>query len=99
MKVKLGEIAREYKTKAESKKFSVGLEHIESKEIVLKNFEENANNTFTKGFKKGHVLFGRRRAYLQKACLAPFDGVCSGDIIVIEAIKNKANPDLPTATK
>lgn len=94
MKVKLGEIAREYKTKAESKKFSVGLEHIESKEIVLKSFEENANNTFTKGFKKGHVLFGRRRAYLQKACLAPFDGVCSGDIIVIEAIKSKVNPDL-----
>ena len=40
------------------------------------------------------MLFGRRRAYLKKAAVAPFDGVCSGDITVIEAIPGKILPEL-----
>ncbi|MBF4318251.1 restriction endonuclease subunit S, partial [Vibrio anguillarum] len=35
-------------------------------------------------FKKGHILFGKRRPYLKKAAIAEFDGICSGDIIVME---------------
>ena len=31
-------------------------------------------------FHKGQILFGRRRAYLKKAAVAEFDGICSGDI-------------------
>jgi type I restriction enzyme S subunit len=45
-------------------------------------------------FRKGNVLFGRRRAYLKKAAVAPFDGICSGDIIVIEADPDKILPEL-----
>ena len=45
-------------------------------------------------FRKGNVLFGRRRAYLKKAAVAPFDGICSGDITVIEAKTDRLLPEL-----
>jgi len=95
-KVHLGDVAREYK---ETIKDSaglpiVGLEHLTPGEIHLEQWDEDTENTFSKGFKKGQMLFGRRRAYLKKAALAPFDGVCSGDITVIEAIPGKIIPEL-----
>lgn len=66
----------------------VGLEHIESECIHLRNWASiEEETTFTKTFRKGHVLFGRRRAYLKKAAVAEFDGICSGDITVMEAKK------------
>lgn len=95
-RVKLGDVAREYKATIKNATGlpTVGLEHLTPSEIVLERWDEGAENTFTKGFKKGHMLFGRRRAYLKKAALAPFDGICSGDIIVIEAIPEKIHPEL-----
>lgn len=95
-RVKLGDVAREYKSvvKNTSGFPVVGLEHLTPCEIALSNWDEDVETTFTKGFKKGHVLFGRRRAYLKKAAVAPFDGVCSGDIIVIEAIEGKIKSEL-----
>ncbi len=94
-KVKLGDVAREYKATVKNHNLPiVGLEHLTPGEINLDRWEEGIENTFTKGFKKGQMLFGRRRAYLKKAALAPFDGVCSGDITVIEAIPEKLNPEL-----
>ena len=95
-RVKLGEVAREYKAtvKDTSGLPIVGLEHLTPGEISLEHWDEGTDNTFTKGFKKGQMLFGRRRAYLKKAALAPFDGVCSGDITVIEAIPERMNPEL-----
>ena len=95
-RVKLGDVAREYKAtiKDTADLPIVGLEHLAPGEITLERWDVGTENTFTKGFKKGHMLFGRRRAYLKKAALAPFDGVCSGDITVIEAIPGKINPEL-----
>ena len=95
-RVKLGDVAREYKAtiKETADLPIVGLEHLTPGEITLERWDVGTENTFTKGFKKGHMLFGRRRAYLKKAALAPFDGVCSGDITVIEAIPGKINPEL-----
>ena len=95
-RITLGEVAREYKValKDASGLPVVGLEHLTSGEISLEHWDEGKETTFTKEFKKGQMLFGRRRAYLKKAALAPFDGVCSGDIIVIEAIPGRMNPDL-----
>lgn len=87
-RVCLGDVAVEYKGKAaadESSLPSVGLEHLVPESITLNQWNVNANNTFTKKFCKGHVLFGRRRAYLKKAAVAPIDGICSGDITVIAA--------------
>ena len=95
--VKLGEVAREYKKTCKGDKGNlpiVGLEHLIPENINLTCWSDDKENTFTKMFRKGHVLFGRRRAYLKKAAVAPFDGICSGDITVIEAIEDKLYPGL-----
>lgn len=72
----------------------VGLEHIEPYDMLLKNYDVDVGTTFTKSFKKGQILFGRRRAYQHKACVATCDGICSGDITVIEPIEGVIYPDL-----
>lgn len=67
----------------------VGLEHIDSENTHLtRSGKLEETTTFSKKFRKGDVLFGRRRAYLKKAALAGFDGICSGDITVFRAKKN-----------
>jgi len=73
----------------------VGLEHIEPGNIHIKSWGEVAKGTtFTRVFRKGQVLFGKRRAYQKKAALAEFDGICSSDILVCEAIEGKLIPEL-----
>lgn len=74
----------------------VGLEHFEPDSLSLKRWGmiEEDNPTFTKVFRVGQLLFGRRRAYQRKASIAGFDGICSGDIIVIEALPEFLLPDL-----
>lgn len=64
----------------------VGLEHLDSDSLKIKRWGNTAedNPCFTRVFKKGHILFGKRRPYLRKAAVAEFDGVCSSDIIVME---------------
>ncbi|MAO07583.1 MAG: hypothetical protein CL596_02595 [Alteromonas sp.] len=64
----------------------VGLEHIEPGNLKIQGWGNVADGTtFTKVFKIGDVLFGRRRAYLKKAAHADFTGICSGDITVLRA--------------
>lgn len=72
----------------------VGLEHIEPYDMLLKNWDVDVETTFTKEFHKGQILFGRRRAYQHKACVATCDGICSGDITLIEPIEGMVYPDL-----
>lgn len=96
-KVCLGDVANERKENCKTNEYNdhiVGLEHLIPQEVTLTQWAENIENTFTKVFHKGDVLFGRRRAYLKKAAVAPFDGICSGDITVIEAKPNKIIPEL-----
>lgn len=96
-KMKLGDVAIEFKDKCNGNGAglpSVGLEHLVPGEVRLSNWEDNAQNTFTKLFKKGHILFGRRRAYQKKASVAEFEGKCSGDITVIEAKEGVIKKDL-----
>ena len=95
--MRLKDIAKESKSTYKGDKTDlpiVGLEHLVPGELTLTEYDINTENTFTKFFRKGQVLFGRRRAYLKKASLAKFDGVCSGDIIVIEPIDGRVYPDL-----
>jgi len=96
-KVFLGDIAKERRETCKGIKNGypiVGLEHLTPEEITLSAWEEGKDNTFTKLFYEGDILFGRRRAYLKKAAIAPFDGICSGDITVIEAVPEKILPEL-----
>ena len=86
-KVKFDEIAKECRDTYRGSLINVpivGLEHIEPHDMLLRNYDVNVETTFTKSFKNGQILFGRRRAYQQKACVATCDGICSGDITVIE---------------
>ena len=97
MKVRFDQIARECRNTHNGSMMDipiVGLEHIEPYDMLLKNSDINVETTFSKTFKKGQILFGRRRAYQHKACVATFDGICSGDITVIEAIEGAIYPDL-----
>ena len=68
----------------------VGFEHIEPENIYLKQFGDlNDGVTFKKSFKKNDVLFGKIRAYLKKVAIAPIDGICSGDILVLRTKDDK----------
>lgn len=89
--VKFGDIFREVKlaTKdpiADGYERYIGLEHLDSGSLKIKRYGiiSEDNPSFTRVFKKGHILFGKRRPYLKKAAIAEFDGICSGDIIVME---------------
>ena len=89
IKVKLGNVARECRQTWNGSQQDVpivGLEHLEPGEIELKAWDSNIEHTFSKKFCKGQVLLGRRRVYLRKAVVAPCDGICSGDITIIEAL-------------
>jgi len=70
---------------AEGTERYVGLEHITPEDLRIRSWGLVAEGTtFTNYFKPGQVLFGKRRAYQRKVAVADFDGVCSGDIYVLE---------------
>lgn len=95
--VKLSDVAIESRDSLKEKDKSlpvVGLEHLIPEQINLTDWNIGQENTFTKTFEKGDVLFGRRRAYLKKAAVAPCKGICSGDITVIRAKEDKILPEL-----
>ena len=86
--VKLGDVAHECRLTWSGGQTDipiVGLEHLVPGEIELSSWDSNIEHTFSKKFQKGQVLLGRRRVYLKKAVVAPCDGICSGDITVIES--------------
>jgi type I restriction enzyme S subunit len=66
----------------------VGLDHMDPESLSLKrwdNFSDlHEGTSFTRVFRAGQVLFGKRRAYQRKVSLPNFDGVCSGDILVFQ---------------
>lgn len=88
---KLGEIAEDMrrnvsKGQLEEPKPYVGLEHIPRRSLALDTWEtatELGSNKLE--FKKGEVLFGKIRPYFHKVSVAPFDGLCSADTIVIRS--------------
>ena len=95
--VKFGDICREVKltTKdpiADGYERYIGLEHLDSGSLKIKRWGLITEDkpSFTRVFKKGQILFGKRRPYLKKAAIAEFDGICSGDIIVLEKGKDTA---------
>lgn len=64
----------------------VGLEHIPRRSLALTEWGYARDVQSTKlTFNKGDILFGKIRPYFHKVVVAPFDGVCSTDTIVIIA--------------
>jgi type I restriction enzyme M protein len=63
----------------------VGLEHFDSGELKIRRWGSTDNlESAMKEFSAGDVLFARRNAYLKRASLVEFDGLCSGDAIVLK---------------
>jgi len=64
----------------------IGLEHIPRRSIMLSDWGHSADiNSQKSQFVKGDILFGKLRPYFHKVIIAPFDGICSTDILVIRA--------------
>ena len=65
--------------------------------LPLKRWDElsdlNEGTSFTRIFRSGQVLFGKRRAYQKKVSVPDFDGICSGDILVFEPSSDLLRPD------
>jgi type I restriction enzyme, S subunit len=99
-KITLGEIARnisenEYKPKEKGLDRCIGLEHLDPGSLKIRRWSPiTPEMSFTRRFSKGHILFGKRRAYQKKVGVADFDGICSSDILVIEARKENFAPEL-----
>lgn len=100
-RVKFGDIAQEVKVSTNDPASMgleryVGLEHLDPESLRLQRWGliEDDNPSFTRVFKAGQVLFGKRRCYQKKAAIADFDGICSGDIIVLEPKGNALLPEL-----
>lgn len=67
----------------------VGLEHYDIAEPVIKRFGSTKMlSTAAKKFEAGDVLIARRNVYLQRASVARFAGLTSGDSIVLRVKKN-----------
>ena len=91
----LGEIAENVRrsvkaAEIDSDDFYIGLEHMPRRNIALFRWgtaSEIGSNKYR--FKKGEILFGKLRPYFHKVGVAPIDGVCSTDILVIQPIDSE----------
>src|SRR5690606_38783594 len=64
----------------------VGLEHLDPDSLRIRRWGSPDDVEATKlMFKKGDIIFGRRRAYQRKLGVAEFDGICSAHAMVLRA--------------
>lgn len=62
----------------------VGLEHLDSGSLLIKRWGTPRDVTATKlRFRKGDIIFGRRRVYQRKLAVADFEGICSAHAMVL----------------
>ena len=65
-----------------------GLEHLPRRSITLGEWGAASAVQSTKlAFRKGDILFGKIRPYFHKVGVAPVDGLCSSDTIVIRSLR------------
>jgi type I restriction enzyme, S subunit len=93
--VKFGDVVRPIQ-ETENEPLNAGLERyvgvgdIEPEDLHLRSWGLIADGTsFNRVFRKGQVLFARRRAYQRKVAVAEWDGLCSGDLMVFEPKKDR----------
>ena len=85
----LGELAEEVRRSVDPEQVDqdtpyFGLEHLPRRSIALSEWGRAADVQSTKlSFRKGEILFGKIRPYFHKVGVAPIDGICSSDAIVI----------------
>lgn len=72
----------------------VGLEHLDSDSLKIRRWGTPDDVEATKlMFKKGDIIFGRRRAYQRKLGVAEFDGICSAHAMVLRAKPDVVLPE------
>lgn len=73
----------------------VGLEHLDTDSLKIRRWGTPDDVEATKlMFKKGDIIFGRRRAYQRKLGVAEFDGICSAHAMVLRAKPDVVLPEL-----
>lgn len=74
--------------------YYVGLEHIDPDSLKLRRWGSPSDVEATKLiFRKGDIIFGRRRVYQRKVAVAEFDGICSAHALVLRANPEVVLPD------
>lgn len=64
----------------------VGLEHLDADSLKIRHWGSPSDVEAGKLiFKKGDILFGKRRAYQRKLGVADFEGICSAHAMVLRA--------------
>jgi len=95
IKVRFDEICKNISDRVEDPKTSgtdyyVGLEHLDSEDLKIhRNGTPDDVNATKLRFKKGQILFGKRRFYQRKLAVAEKSGICSAHMLVLEAIPGK----------
>ena len=63
----------------------IGLQHMPRRNIALSDWGRADEVSSGKlRFRQGQILFGKLRPYFHKVGIAPLDGVCSTDVVVME---------------
>ena len=64
----------------------IGLDDMPRRSIALARWGSSTEATSAKSaFRRGDVLFGKLRPYFHKVGIAPLDGICSTDVLVLRA--------------
>jgi type I restriction enzyme M protein len=72
----------------------VGLEHLDPQDLHIRCWGKGSDVIGTKlRFRKGDLIFGRRRAYQRKLAVAEVDGICSAHAMVVRAKPDVVLPE------
>jgi len=72
----------------------IGLEHLDADSLKIRRWGTPNDVEATKlMFKKGDIIFGRRRAYQRKLGVAEFDGICSAHAMVLRPKSDVVVPE------
>lgn len=72
----------------------VGLDDLDSGNLHIRRWGKGSDVIGTKlRFRKGDIIFGRRRAYQRKLAVAEFDGICSAHAMVVRARPEMVLPE------
>ena len=97
-KIRFGNVAQNISERIEPKdaigQIFVGLEHLDPRDIAIRRFGKPDDLIGTKlKVYEGDIIFSKRNAYLRKAAVANFTGICSAHAMVIRAIPEKIYKD------
>ena len=92
MNVKFGDVVKEVKSNVDRAnnpyEFYVAGDHMDSEDFRIHRHgcfaTDDVGPAFVRIFHPGQVLYGSRRTYLKKVCVADFDGICANTTFVLE---------------